>query len=304
MMLHTKTKAVKFYIICLFLLAVTNLCTYAQQTSDEYEDIFLYAQRLEAGGAYEQAELEYKRYIFLQDYSAGIHQVQAFTALAGLYEKNSQWELAAQTIQKAILKSQDDFLKLRHIKYLNNSSQEASLSENLFIFSYMNLPDFSEAVRQYACLCAIENDVKNGRTGYAEKSFSFLNQNFPFLFSEQEIQAINTSFEKINTYKPKKQMLAAYLSLFPGLGQLYAGDYKDSLNAFLLNGSIIAVSVYSIWTLDLWTFSLLEFNPLIHFMQGNIYNAQKDTHEYNTRHLQAFEEEILNIIEIKKEQIY
>ena len=92
-------------------------------------------------------------------------------------------------------------------------------------------------------------------------------------------------------------MLAGYLSLFPGLGQLYAGDYKDSINAFLLNGSLIAVSVYSICTLDLWTFSLLEFNPLAHFMQGNIYNAQKDAYEYNRRFIDAHKKELLQIFD-------
>ena len=94
-------------------------------------------------------------------------------------------------------------------------------------------------------------------------------------------------------------MLAAYLSIFPGLGQLYAGNYADSLNAFLLNGSIIAVSAWSIYTLDLWTFSLLEFNPLIHFMQGNIYNAQKDVYEYNQRKYKAFSGQILEIVDNK-----
>ena len=312
MMLHIKTRPFKSILAGFVLLVLANQTIVAQQKQDVYEDIFLYAQKLEQGGAYEQAELEYKRYIFLQDYSAGLYQTQAFTALSHLYEKNGQWDLAAQTIQQAILSSSNDGtattdpnLRIEHIKYLENSTQQAgkSLSENLYAFSYMNLPEFSDDVRQYAFLCSIENDILGDRVGYAEKTYNNMVQTFPSFFTDSETQSISRSFEKINSFKPKNQKLAGYLSFFPGLAQLYAGNFKDSLNAFLLNGSIIAISAYSILTLDVWTFSLLEFNPLIHFMRGNIYNAQKDAYQYNTARRREYAQEILDIVSAKKSSI-
>ena len=308
---HINRFPVKMTFLIFLVLAITNSFVFAAPNSDPYESVFLYAKTLEQGDAYEQAELEYKRYIFLQDYSAGTHQTEAFTALAGLYEKNSQWDLAAQTMYKAILSDQQDTpatsdkLKIDHIRFLANSPEKSSFSftENLFIFSYLNLPDFSDTVKQYAYLSAIEKDLNDDRTENAATTFSIFKYTFPDFFTSEESEAISTGFEKLRNYKPKNQMLAAYLSLFPGLGQLYAGNYKDSLNAFLLNGSLIAVSAYSIVTLDLWTFSLLEFNPLVHFMKGNIYNAQKDVYEYNTRHLQEYKEEILSIIHFAETEI-
>ena len=104
MKLFTKTSSLILFLIYFFASATF---AFSQQTTDAYEDVFLFAQKLESQGVFDQAELEYKRYIFLQDYSAGIHQTQAFSALAGLYEENEQWELAAQTIQKAILSAQN-----------------------------------------------------------------------------------------------------------------------------------------------------------------------------------------------------
>ena len=304
MTLRTKKSHCKGLIFVFLFLIFAGVRCFAQQTQDLYEDVFLYAKALEDGGAYEEAELEYKRYIFLQDYSEGIHQTQAFTALSGLYEKNGRWELAAQTMQKAILSEQNDEMIIKHIELLEKMNDEAaeskgSLSENLFIFSYINLPDFSDEVKQQALLAAVRNDVNNSRWGYAEKSFNQLTQEFPDFFTDEQENTIRSGFESINRFKPKKQMLAAYLSIFPGLGQHYAGNYADSLNSFLLNGSIIAVSAWSIYTLDLWTFSLLEFNPLIHFMQGNIYNAQKDVYEYNQRKYKAFSGQILEIVDNK-----
>ena len=291
----------------LFLLGASANFYASPAVSDAYEDLFFYAQKLEAGGASEQAEVEYKRYIFMQDYSAGVHQTQAFESLAGLYADNGQWELAAETVQKAILSSvamgepapQTDELRKKHILYLLQAAQKnrTRLSENLSVFSYINLPEFSAEIKQAAVRASFENLVQLGLWETARSEFELAMDADPLLYDEEQASVIRTNLDKIIAFKPKNQILAGYLSFFPGLGQLYAGDGKNALNAFLLNGSLIAVSVYSIVTLDLWTFSLLEFNPLIHFMQGNMYNAQKDAYEYNTRRLQAYSKEIMEIIE-------
>ncbi len=291
----------------LCLLGARTIVYASPVVSDAFEDLFFYAQRLEAGGALQQAEVEYKRYIFMQDYSAGTHQTQAFESLAGLYAKNEQWELAAETVQKAILSSvamgtpetQTDELRKKHIFYLLQEAQNnrTKLSENLSVFSYINLPDYSAEVKQTAMCASFKNLIQLGLWETARNDFELAMEANSLLYTEEQASVIRTNLEKIIAFKPKNQILAGYLSFFPGLGQLYAGDYKDALNSFLLNGSLIAVSVYSIVTLDLWTFSLLEFNPLIHFMQGNMYNAQKDAYEYNTRRLAVYSKEIMEIIE-------
>ena len=292
------------------ILAVTNFYAFSEPQKDLYEDIFFYAQKLQQGGALEQAELEYKRYIFMQDYSAGIYQVQAFEQLADLYASTDRWNYAVETIRKAILSleasgdqdatdSHADLLRKKHILYLTKQAkaEKSNLADNIYIFSYINLPDFSDSIHQAASLAVFENLITNEYWKTAQDEFDNTVQNYPTLFTTYEEETIRTNLEKLNNFKPKKQMLAGYLSFFPGLGQLYAGDYKDSLNAFLLNGSIIALSVYSICTLDLWTFSLLEFDPLVRFMKGNIYNAQKDAYRYNTSHLSMYSKEIITVLE-------
>ena len=276
--------------------------------SDVYEDLFLYAKNLQEGGAAEQAEVEYKRYIFMQEYSAGIHQAEAFEQLAELYAANEKWELAAQTIQKAILSSIDynepeektDYLRQKHIFYLTQNARQnkTQLSQNLFVFSYINLPDFSDTVKQTAMRANFQNLIQLELWETAKKEFEAGLQAYPQLFTEYEAAVIRKNLDKINTFKPKNQILAGYLSFIPGLGQLYAGDYKDSLNAFLLNGSLIAISAYSLVNLDFWTFSLLEFNLLTHFMKGNIYNAQKDAYMYNTSRIGAYSKEITDLFGI------
>ena len=288
-------KNIKFifaYLSFLFI-AMCGLWAQAQRKSAAYDDLYFYAQNLYSAGAYEEAQTEFKRYIFMQDYAQGNYLTESFCTLAEIYEKNQQWDLAAQTIQKAInsldLTDENpqvlDSLRLTHIRYIYNSAKNSKkyLSDDLYIFTYMNLPDVSDTVKQCAYSAAIANAIINGRIEYAQKTIDKAMELFPQGWTQEERQIIISNFEKLAAFKPKNQRLAGYLSFIPGLGQLYAANYTDSLNAFLLNGSIIAVSVYSICTFDFWTFSLLEFNPLIRFMKGNIYNAQKDAYQYNLK---------------------
>ena len=300
-------KSIKIFLIQLILL-FSSLPFFTQEKDilprnpNYYSDIFFYALSLYNDGAYEEAEVELKRYLFMQKYAQGTYESGALCALAGLYEKKGEYTLAAECIQKAIViceqddseKSYIDSLRVSHINYLEKAAERTNeyLSNNLFIYSYMNLPDFSDKIRIRAHTAVISNSIQNGRIEFAQKTYTTAVELFPQAWTEQQWQEIDASFEKLFKFKPKNQKLAGYLSFVPGLGQLYAANYKDSLNAFLLNGSLIAVSAWSIVTLDLWTFSLLEFNPLIRFMQGNIYNAQKDAYQYNLKKQQELSQPI------------
>lgn len=289
-------KTIRIFAITLFFLFFVNGFLNAQNQTDPYESLYNYAQTLYEAGALEEAETEFKRYIFMQNYYQGEFLPQCFCNLAAIYEKEERWTLAAQTIQKAIISVEEEnedlnrqelitSLRLLHIKYLYKSYMNSKkyLSDDLFIFSYMNLPQINDKVKVCAYSAAIANAVINGRIEYAQKTYEKAIELFPQGWKEEQVQTMSLSFQKLAAFKPKNQKLAGYLSFIPGLGQLYAANYKDALNAFLLNGSIIAVSVYSICTFDFWTFSLLEFDPLIRFMKGNIYNAQKDAYQYNLK---------------------
>lgn len=290
------------FIFFFFLFISTRLfCQVAlEEKTDPYEKLFFYAQTLENAGAYEQAEVEYKRYLFMQNYAEGQYQAQALYALAGLYEKKENWSLAAESMEKSLLYKDEEAARLLHIKYLFYEKNQANsfLNDDLYIFSYMMLPDFSDAIKIQAYSAVISNALANGRFEYAGKTFMQGLELFPNAWSQEEQTIMLEGFKKLSAFKPKNQKVAAYLSFLPGLGQLYAKDYKDSLNAFLLNGSLIALSVWSICSMDLWTFSLLEFNTLFRFMQGNIYNAQKDTYQYNQKKQTEITKPMLDALKI------
>lgn len=70
---------------------------------------------------------------------------------------------------------------------------------------------------------------------------------------------------------PKKARL---LSIFPGLGQAYSGDWRNAANAFFLNGGIITLSVIQ-GRADIYFGVLLAYQFLPRYYLGNMRNASK-----------------------------
>ena len=90
----------------------------------------------------------------------------------------------------------------------------------------------------------------------------------------EQKNAIHKIFEnrKLNNPNPKTALVLSII--FPGAGQIYAGDVKDGINSLLLTSFIAVVAVYVAF----------EYQPLdaisivpwfMRFYQGGIFNAKK-----------------------------
>jgi tetratricopeptide (TPR) repeat protein len=63
--------------------------------------------------------------------------------------------------------------------------------------------------------------------------------------TENSAKAIKDIFKDEKKFYRPKHRTAMFLSAFlPGLGQAYAGDYKNALNSFALNITLIGISTY------------------------------------------------------------
>ncbi len=78
----------------------------------------------------------------------------------------------------------------------------------------------------------------------------------------------------------KKPELAGFLSLVPGLGQLYVGRYRDALTAFLFNAGLILASVEAFDNGNEALGTVIGFVET-GFYSGNIYGAISGAHKYN-----------------------
>lgn len=277
--------------------------------ANEYKDIYDLAKTLQDNNQLVEACTEYKRYIFMQDYvpknskTKGTYLKQSYESLSDCYKILGNVELSLWYIQNAINLSKGDVeLCKKHIELLLlNANQNKQLLNNDYRFAtYVLLGDENKKILNFAILSHLENLIFLKKWGELSPWFIFYLQKSSTLFSEDEQKEFLAYLEKINSFKPKKHLLAAHFSFVPGLGQLYAHDYKDSLNAFLLNGSLITLSTYSLLTLNFFDFALLEFPFLFRFYRGNLYNAQKDTFEYNNQKYLILSSPLLEMINQKK----
>lgn len=287
------------------------------QENDNYLFLLTQAKNLEDTGLLKEAATEYKRYLFMQNYQnvQGNYISDAFFSLSRIYEINNQFDIALSYYEQGLSFSLEtknlssagkENLQKKHIELLEKKADftKASLDTDYEFAKYLYLNDFSLAIKQQAGCAYLRNLIQTGNWETLSDAFTLYSCAYPELFSETEIASFQNHLTKINSFKPKKPLLAAHLSFIPGLGQLYAHNYKDALNAFLLNGSLIGLCVYSCATLNLWDFSLFELSPTLRFYRGNIYNAQVETYEYNAAKIKEYAEPLLIIISSAKEKIH
>lgn len=266
--------------------------------TDAYEQVFQLAKQLEESGATNEAFVEYKRYIFLQDYSEGIHQKEAYSALSRMYKNAEKFTKSLEYIQMAQNYDSSEALRFEEIEILRQFSCQRKfyLENNLSLFNYRNQPEFSEELKQTAWKAILENEIIFENYDLFEENFSKICTEYPEMFTDEQITIINNSLTQIRKFKPKNPTVALCLSFIPGLGQLYAGNPKDALNAFLLDGSLIALSTYTIISGNYIDFTLFELDPTLRFYRGNLYNAQKEVYEYNDEKLSKLKSPILEIL--------
>lgn len=292
--------------------AVLLVCGAPVFAADVYETVFALAQRLEQNGAHKEAATEYKRYLFLQDFSAGVHSAESYTALSRYYgsltdDTSVDAPALALNYTRLALRCETDAPRIRALRrqemdlLLARAQKDGStLQQEPTFFSYLHLTDFSEDVRAYAWCTLLEHYLQTDQLDAFEQSFLYAKDAFPALFTVSQQEAIFSALGTWRAFTPKSLTAARWLSLFPGLGQLYACDYTDAFNAFALNGALIAFSVYSLVTFHWWDFSLIAFSPLLRFYRGNLYNAQKDAYYYNERKTAAYRAPLLEIVRAAK----
>lgn len=272
----------------------------ATEQTDPYESVFIYANELSSKGCPKEATLEYKRYLFLQQYAAGNHITEAASFLAHYYyERNDlntaldfQQQVTAAYSQSAVISQEQYGQSLQNEialmqKILTSAQADTDTPDVHRNMSLVKLnayawnDDIPLKARYAACCAAMLIQSHHNEWSELQHSFVHACTAFPDLFSPQEKSSLRKYISAAMCFSPKNQMTAAWLSIFPGAGQLYAHDWQDALNAFLLNGTIIGLSTYSLINLNFIDFTAFELNPFIRFYRGNLYNAQKDTHLYN-----------------------
>lgn len=308
---------IKTFIIIIFIFTMTLCFTETISNDDDfYKEVYLYAKTLSDNNLNKEASLEYKRYIFLQQYLEGTYEVESLKWLVNFYENEKDFRAALDYEQRLLkkldvleneftaeyvyeLKKEIFIIQQLFSDYLLNSGFEKDEYINMSLIRLNTLAyseEMPEEIRVQAFCSLIIYEVQNGDWHNADIVLNNLFVLFPNLFIDEEKNPIERIISDAEKFTLKKPMSAAYLSIIPGVGQIYATDYKDALNAFILNGSIFAVSFYSLINLNFTDFFVFEMNPLYRFYRGNMYNAQRDVYKYNNRAVTEYKKKIIEII--------
>ncbi len=155
----------------------------------------------------------------------------------------------------------------------NNAASDSLANEYLFarVLCYYILEEYDYAVQQ---LLAFEqgNDI------YFQNRFNFFNaliylkrdqpekslEYFLKMLDDEAAKAmLIQEFAKARLHRPNPNTAKVLSIILPGMGQLYAGDYKNAVNSFMLTGALAGLTVliavnYSILDAALSTVSWLQ----------------------------------------------
>lgn len=226
------------------------------------------AQELSGEGQHGPAALEYRR-LALSETKAQARG-GLFWAAAYEYTQARQWNLAPALLDRA----EDSDRELKPVALLLRAEVASAEKKHIEAVYYLQsavgekaLPDMRKfAVRRVA--------GEYLRAGQSAQARAVLSQ---ALGDEVAALAALTSYER---ERDKSPTLGGVLSLIPGLGYMYAGEYANGLRSLILNGLFMGAMVYS-GVEDQWgAFAVISFFELTWY-SGSIYGGIDAVQRYN-----------------------
>ena len=276
-----KNKIFTLVIFCgLFLFSqVTNLSA-KENTSFWEENSKAFADDLLADGFLDEAESEYKRFLFM--YPDSLQKNQALSSLAGLYNFNNdlngaKW-LFNNFFDSQALELKEDFTLL----YARLSFLERSQEDFLQLYNKTS-PLLNELKPELQFLLPFSNELLQNNVNQALE----LGKNLPESILMEDFKKLSSM---CGSYKRKSPGLALFLStIFPGSGKWYADSFAAGLSSFIYVGSFTAGSVYSVYKFGWQDWRPYTFGlAALCFYAADLYGAYKSAQRYNQalyRHL-------------------
>lgn len=195
-------------------------------------------------GNYQEAVTEYKRYLFFHPESN--NQSDIYHKIALCFRKGSDWDSAIFYLKLSANSASSDITRnQRKIDLAVTYTAKGDYSTSNFLLVKITAFSKNKEVKQKAQLILTLNYIYTFQWKRAEEAFTNyvkLNPNI----SGGEHNRIIKLLRKAIQEPLKSPNVAKWLSTFiPGLGQIYCGDWRNGINALLLNTTLIY------WCLDL-----------------------------------------------------
>ena len=245
---------------------------------------FDFSEHLFKEGDYENALLEYKRFVhfFPNDGRAGSALFQTGVS----YFKIGKFSDSIQTFETVIARFSDTplfekshFMISQCHRRLGEPSLAVNTLHNLIVVTKDT--DVKDKAHFESGWLYLEMPWKAESIEKARQSFSQVSEENQ---QKYKVEALITRLDRVQTgidkIPSKNPVLAGSLSIIPGLGQIYCGRYQDALISFVLNGGLILAAKEAFDDRNNALGGVISFVGL-GFYAGNIYGASTSAHKYN-----------------------
>ena len=240
-------------------------------------------RHLAAQGSYDAAITEYKRFLFFHPDDARAGEVYYNIGLA--YRAQGLWE--------------ESIIALRTATYLTMNSETKSEYQLALAVTLIAAHDYDLAQLELIKVTLRTPSIPLYRRAMFLRGVAYLYQ-FRWADAREVLknwtsdERLNGLFDKAMSIPQKSVNLARRLStLLPGAGQMYAGDWRNGLNAFLLNGALVFLTLDA--ALDRHYVDAGMWGGLVfwRYYSGNTFRAGQAAEQFNIQESRRAAEAIL-----------
>lgn len=240
-------------------------------------------RHLAAQGNYDAAITEYKRFLFFHPDDPRVGEVYYNIGLA--YKAQSLWTEAVNALRTATYLAIDSETK---------SAYQLTLAVTLIATKNYDLAQLEliKVVLRKPSVPLLRRALFLQGVAYIyqfrwEEARSVLQDYTP----DERLDAL---FEAALNIPQKSIKVAKVLStIFPGAGHIYAGDWRDGLNAFLLNGALGFLTIDAVLAEHYTDAVLWGGTIFLRYYRGNTFRAKEAVSQFNLRESRRAAEALL-----------
>ena len=282
--------SIKFLVINVI---VNLLLSYQAFPQQKVDSILSFANNLYSKGYYDDAITEFFRVNFWNKNKSILSQ--SYLGMGLCYREMNQWDKSIHAFQKAINFANNDSL-LQEIKLTKATTyiaagkfNQAQIDLIMLVYTSNNINVKNQAALLLTISAILQKDWL--------KTKNYLDQFHVFINNPKFAKEMTKILEDIINNKKKSPVKAKWLStLLPGLGQLYANDYRNALNAFFFNVINFSTTVFFL-SLNDYSSAVMYFTFLTErYYSGNRYQAQQSVYKYQAKINNSYSKKLLFII--------
>ncbi|MBD3274246.1 MAG: hypothetical protein GF372_02990 [Candidatus Marinimicrobia bacterium] len=281
---------IRYFLINFIILFLYSNYIYSEDIILENADNFLVEEE------YDQAITEYKRYLFYNSEDTVLSPVINYK-IGLCFKYLKQFERAREhfTIAQMYANSDSLYFNASIEKIVTNLAGEnfnTSYQQLLMMSGNLENARYTKKLQLYMGI----NETLLHKWDEAEKSFAAY-------FNQKNSVAIDSIFRDKEKLQLKNPNLAWKMSLiFPGLGQIYGGDYYTGIKSIGLNILFFYTGYQSIITQNYFNTVLSSSMILNRYINGNRDNAAEITEDYNQTIRNEYTQKILEDIKYALEK--